>query len=77
MRTKRIVWWNIKPHGTSNNSVSSTLHYINTKIRVKFDGSCIKQDKLAFNYKTVVNIYIVYEIKNLWSFRESTDFRFV
>ena len=81
---KRISAWkpkglsdeSIKPHATSNNSYSPTLHYINTKIRVKFDGSCIKQDKLAFNYKTVVNIYIVYEINNLWPFKQSADFRF-
>ena len=31
------------------------------KIRVKFDGSFLKQDKLTFTHKTVVNIYIVYE----------------
>ena len=81
---KRISAWkpkglsdeSIKPHATSNSSYSPTLHYINTKIPVKFDGSCIKQDKLAFNYKTVVNIYTVYEINNLRPFKQSADFRF-
>ena len=75
---KQILAWkpkglsdeSIKPHATSNNSYSPTLHYLNTKIRVKFDGSCIKQDKLAFHYKTVVNIYIVYKINNLWPFKQ-------
>ena len=31
------------------------------KIRVKFTGSCLKQDKVIFNHRKVVNIYIVYE----------------
>ena len=32
------------------------------KIRVKFVGSCLKQDKVTFTYGKTVNIYIVYEI---------------
>ena len=32
------------------------------KIRVKFTGSCLKQDKVIFNHKNVVNIYIAYEL---------------
>ena len=31
------------------------------KIRVKFTGSCLKQDKVIFNHRKVVNIYIIYE----------------
>ena len=30
-----------------------------------FDGSCLSQDTLAFTYKEVFNIYIVYEITDL------------
>ena len=44
----------------------------NTKIRVKFDGSCLKQE-ITFTHKKVLNIYIVCEI-NLWPFKQSTDF---
>ena len=33
---------NIKPPATSNNSTSPALNYINAKIQVKFDGSCLK-----------------------------------
>ena len=33
-----------------------------TEVRVKFSGSCLKQDKVMYNYGTIVNIYIVYEI---------------
>ena len=33
-----------------------------TKIRVRFSGSCLKQDKFTHTRDTIVNIYIVYEI---------------
>ena len=32
---------------------------------VKFVGSCLKQDKIAYTHVKKVNIYIIYEI-NLW-----------
>ena len=35
---------------------------ISTKIRVEFNGSCLKQDKVTYNHGEIVNIYIVYEI---------------
>ena len=31
---------------------------------VKFDRNYLKQDKITFNHGKIVNIYIVYEIKN-------------
>ena len=46
----------------SNYSVTPNLSYYGTKTRVKFDGSSLKQDKVAFNHEKVVNNYIVYEI---------------
>ena len=36
---------------TSNNSLTPSLNHINTKIRVKFDGSYLKQEKLTFTHK--------------------------
>ena len=33
-----------------------------TKIRVRFSGSCLKQDKSTYTHGKIVNIYIVYEI---------------
>ena len=33
-----------------------------TKIRVKFSGSCLKQDKITYTHGKIVNIYTVYEI---------------
>ena len=47
---------------TPSYSTTPNLDYYATKARVEFDGSCLKQDKNTFNYKKVVNIYIVYEI---------------
>ena len=52
----------IKPPTTSDNSLAPALSYIGNKTRVKFDGGCLKQDKITFIHGTIVNIYIVYEI---------------
>ena len=50
---------------TSNYSITPELSYPGTKGRVKFSGSCLKQDKATCNHGTVVNIYIVYEIRKI------------
>ena len=50
---------------TSDYSLNPQLSYLGTKTRVKFDRSCFKQDKVTFNHKKVVNIYIVYETTNI------------
>ena len=34
-------------------------------MREKFTGSCLKQDKVTFNHKKVVNIYNVYELNKI------------
>ena len=34
------------------------LNYIKTKLQVKFDGNCLKRDKVTFTRKQVTNIYI-------------------
>ena len=50
-----------KPPATSDNSLA--LPSIGFRARIKFDDLWFKQDKVTFNHKTVVNIYIAYEIK--------------
>ena len=51
----------IKPPTTSDNSLTPTLnYYYPSKIRVKFAGSCLKQDKVIFHHGKIVNIYIVF-----------------
>ena len=52
----------IKSPTTNNNILDPSLNYLRVKIRVKFHGSCLKQDKIANAHKAMVNIYIVYEI---------------
>ena len=52
----------IKPPSAPNNFVTPSLKYLGTKTRVKFSGSCLKQDKVTYNHGNIVNIYIVYEI---------------
>ena len=53
----------IKPPATSDNSLTPAIsYYYASKIRVKFTGNCLKQDKITFNHGKVVNIYIVCEL---------------
>ena len=46
----------------SRYKVTPQLSYYDTKTRVGFNVSCLKQDSVTFNHKKVVNIYIFYEI---------------
>ena len=55
----------IKSPTTSDNSLAPTINYCyNTdKTRVTFAGSCLKQsNKLTYTHRTIVNIYIVYQL---------------
>ena len=63
MQSKGLSSEAIKPPATSDNSLTpAIIYYHASKIRVKFTGSCLKQDKVKFNHGKVVNIYIVYEM---------------
>ena len=52
----------INPIKTPKHSITPNLDYYDTKTRVKFNGSCLKQDEITYTHGKVVNIYIVYEI---------------
>ena len=54
-------------------SHTQELNHIATKLQVKLDGICFKQDKVLSPYKHKVNIYIVCKI-NLWSYTQGADF---
>ena len=41
---------------TSNYSITPELIYYGNKTRVKFNGSCLKQDTITFNHGKTVNI---------------------
>ena len=53
----------IKSPSTSNKTLIASVDYVGTKARVKFNGDCLKQDKISFDHRKIVNLYIVYEIK--------------
>ena len=46
----------------SNYSITPELSYYATKTRVNFKRSCLKQDKVTYNHRSIVNICIVYDI---------------
>ena len=42
------------------------MNHYGTNARVEFNGRCLKQDKVTFDYGKIVNIYILFEIsKNI------------
>ena len=53
---------NITAPNTSNYNFNPQLSFFDTKTKVEFKGSCLKQDKITYDHGKVVNIYIVYEI---------------
>ena len=53
----------IKSPITANHSLSPSLTWINhSKIRLRYTGRCLKQDKVTFNPRNVVNLFIFYEL---------------
>ena len=60
----------------SNHSITPELAFYGTKIRVEFNGNCLKKDKVTYNHGTIVNIYIAYEISknyNISSYQALED----
>ena len=53
----------IKPPTSSNKMLYPSLNYVGNKIRVEFNGDCLKQEKVTFDHGKIVNIYIFYEIE--------------
>ena len=54
--TKYISEWkfkglsdeNIKPPTTSDNSLSPLINYLDTKTKLEFNGSCLRQNKITY-----------------------------
>ena len=61
-KSKGLSAETIKPPATSDNSLTPALSYYGTKLRVKFTGSCLKQSTVSYDHRSIVNIYIVYEL---------------
>ena len=62
-KSKGLSDESIKAPTTSNKFLDPSLDFVGTKARVKFSGDCLKQEKITFNHRKTVNIYIVYEIE--------------
>ena len=68
--TTYVSSWESK--GLSNEKISSittpnydrapSLAYDNVRIKLKFIGVLLKQDKITYNHEPIVNIYIVYRL---------------
>ena len=64
----------INPLNTTNNSLSPKLRWLNNSKRKKeFKVSCLKQDKLSFTLRNVVNLFIIY-VLDTWSQDLNADF---
>ena len=69
-KSKRLSSESIKPPSTSDNSLSPLIHYLVNKMKLKFNGGCLKQHKLIYTHGTIVNIHIVYELGASNSFND-------
>ena len=52
----------IKSIAMSNHSLNPKLSYYDSKIKVIFAESCLKQPNVSCTHGTIVNIYIIYEL---------------
>ena len=62
-KSKGLYDESIKAPITSNKFLDPSLDFACTKMRVKFGGDCLKEEKITFNHRKIVNAYIVYEIE--------------
>ena len=61
-KSKGLSSETITPPTTSYNSLTPRQSYYGTKTRVKFTGRCLKQPKVSFDHKKIVNYCTVYEL---------------
>ena len=61
-KSRGLCTESIKPFPTSDNIPTPLIDYYNYKIKVKFNGSFLRQPKVTFTHGKVVNIFIVYEL---------------
>ena len=64
-KSKGLSAESIKPFPTSDNIPTPLIDCYNYKIKVKFNGSFLRQTKVAFTHGKVVNIFMVYELVGL------------
>ena len=66
---KCIYFWKYKDFSDqrTNCSITPELSYFGNKISIKFNGSCLKEDKITYTHGKIVNLYIVYEISRKYN----------
>ena len=62
-----------KPPYTASKSLSPKFTWNESRIRLKFEKSCLKQENKAFTPNNVVNLFIVHDL-DAWSKKLNTDF---
>ena len=66
----------VKPPAISDNGLSPLIDYLGNKIRLKFNGGCLKQqNKLTYTHGTIVNNYIACELSTSSSFKDNPTLR--
>ena len=61
-KSKGLSDESIKPPPTSDKSLTPIINYYSYNIRVKFNGSILRQSNVSYTHEKTVNIYIVYEL---------------
>ena len=59
---------------TTSKSLFPKLLWHDSRIKLKFQGSFLKQDRATFTPKNGVNLFLVYELVNIWSQDLNIDF---
>ena len=62
MKSKGLFDERTKPFPTSDNSLTPLIDYYGYNIRVRFNGSILRQPKVSYTHEKIVNIYMVYEL---------------
>ena len=75
-KSKRLFDESIKSPATSDNILSPLINYLDNKIRLKFNGGCLKQqNKPTYTLSAILNMYIVYELGASGSFSDDPTLR--
>ena len=61
-KSKRLSDESIKPPHISDKSLTPLINHYSYNIRVKFNGSILRQTKVSYTHEKTVNIYILYEL---------------
>ena len=61
-KSKGLSDESITPPSAPHYFLNPSLYYLGTTTRVRFSGSCLKQDTIRYNHGKIANIHIVYEI---------------